>query len=323
MKNLLLSIFALGVMSLQANSSDSYTIKKVAVAPVIDGQVTEWQGIETMTYSVHNTGATGTSSGVAQAVWSDDAVYFAFSISDSDVRSTLTNQDDNLFNEDDLVEIFLDFDGDGKNYVELGISAADVNYDMTVCPTVTCGSWGSNGTWDISGLETAVTVVGTLNNAGDVDQGYFIEVKIPFSGLSNAPSANFSVPQIGSTWKGNVYTIDYSTAGADLSYLSWSNYTAFGFHQPNDFATFEFGGLATSVNTLASSNVFTMIEQNVWNIQMSGATTVLVYDLTGKIVSSKTVLQSGLVDLNGFNSGVYLVKLENAGEVETKKVMVK
>ena len=235
MKKLLLSILALGAISASADSNDSYTITKVTSAPTIDGQLTEWSGVPTMSFTVHTDGSAGSTSGTAQAVWDDNAIYFAFSISDTDVKSNYTNQDDKLFNNDDLVEIFLDFDGTGKDYLELGVSAANVNYDLTACPAITCGGWygsGLNG-YDVAGLETTAIVNGTLNNSADTDQGYVIEVKIPFSGLTSAPDANFSTPQVGTIWKGNVYTIDYNTGAAvdqANDYLSWSTLNSFGFH---------------------------------------------------------------------------------------------
>lgn len=326
MKKALLSIFTIITTSLFADVGDTYYIKKVTTAPTIDGNITEWDGVPSVPFTVHTDGSVGSTSGTAQVVWDDDAVYFAFSISDTDVKSNYTDQDDNLFNNDDLVEIFLDFDGDGRNYLELGVSAANVNYDMMVCPAVTCGSWGTNSAWDITGLETATTIVGTINNSADVDEGYIIEVKIPFTGLSSAPSAGFENPDVGTVWKGNLYTIDYNTdAGIDAAndYLSWSSLSSFGFHQPSEFASFEFADGGSVVNSISSTDSFKNINGNVWSLSVEGITSLFVYDLTGKLVTNTSVLQFGTIDLEAFQPGIYIVKMINSGVDETRKIMVK
>ena len=258
MKKIILLICLLSSISVFANSNDKYTIEKTSSPPIIDGDLSEWNNISAVSFSVHNTGLEGTTSGTAKAVWTNDAVFFAFSIKDVDVMNTYFSKDDPLYNNDDLIEIFLDFDGDGKDYVELGVSAANINYELTVCPSVNCGSWGGSGLsgWDIVGLETAALLSGTLNNSSDVDDGYTIEVKIPFSGLSSAPGSNFEIPTNGSTWLGNFYTIDYSTGAAKDAandYLSWSTLPVFGFHQPNHFATFEFVDLLSNNDATLNS----------------------------------------------------------------------
>jgi hypothetical protein len=323
MRNLALLCLSLFCHFIFANSNDTYSIQKVASPPTIDGQITDWQNIPVMTFSVHNTGASGTAGGFAQAVWDDEAIYFAFTIQDNDVRATLTNQDDNLFNSDDLVEIFLDFDGDGQNYVELGISAADVNYDMTVCPTVTCGSWSSNTTWDIAGLETAVTVVGLINNQPITDQGYFVEIKIPFSGLQSAPLAGFTTPEVSTIWKGNVYCINYATSGSAIDYLSWSNYTSFGFHQPNDFASFVFADIPVSVSNATAQLNLRALGENKWMNLDNQISSITVYDLSGQIVKTLDLVAQNSIDLNSLSKGIYFIQAVKSNQILTQKVYVR
>lgn len=326
MKRNLLLLFCLLSLFTQADSGDTYHVKKVVSAPVIDGQLTEWSDVTEVNFTVHTDGSTGSTSGTAQVVWDDDAIYFAFSISDTDVKSNYTDQDDNLFNNDDLVEIFLDFDGDQKNYLELGVSAANVNYDMTACPAVSCGFWVGNSTWDISGLETAVIVNGTINNSLDVDEGYIIEVKIPFSGLTSAPEANFETPMAGTEWKGNLYTIDYSTGAlidAANDYLSWSTLGSFGFHQPSEFALFVFDEIGALIEE--QNELFDIVFKgaNKWQILSRNETTVKLYDLTGKEVFTQTYNDIGLLNFSSFHSGIYLLAIEGNGIKKTEKLIVK
>lgn len=328
MRTLFLLAFLLGTTVIFADPNDSYSIQKVISSPTIDGVLSDWEGVSKMNYSVHTDGSVASTSGTAQAVWDDNAIYFAFSISDSDVSSKYTSQDDKLFNNDDLVEIFLDFDGSGKDYLELGVSAANINYDLTACPAVTCGGWfgsGLNG-YDISGLETAVIVNGTINNSSDTDQGYIVEVKIPFSGLTTAPDANFTTPQIGTVWKGNVYSIDYNT-GATVDqandYLSWSTLNSFGFHQPSKFASFEFVGVSSSDNPSENPASFLYSSENVWMLSTSVETDLKIFSLGGKLVKEGLYKTNNLIDLNSLKAGIYFVSIQKQGILESKKIVIK
>lgn len=327
MKKFIFLTCLLSSVSVFANSNDKYIIEKTSSPPIIDGDLSEWDNISNVSFSVHNTGLEGSTSGTAKAVWTNDAVFFAFSIKDVDVMNTYFSKDDPLYNNDDLIEIFLDFDGDGKDYVEIGVSAANINYDLTVCPSVICGSWGGSGLsgWDIVGLETEAIVIGTLNNSSDVDEGYTIEVKIPFSGLSSAPGSNFEIPTNGSTWRGNLYTIDYSTGAAKDAandYLSWSTLPAFGFHQPNDFATFEFVDLLNSKDATLELPAITFLGGNKWSVSNKEILDVSLFDLFGKEIQI-TRGDTDIINLSTFSKGIYLLVVEAKEGISIHKVLVK
>ncbi len=68
----------LSSVSVFANSNDKYPIEKTSSAPIIDGDLSEWDNISAVSFSVHNTGLEGSTSGTAKAVWTNDAVFFAF-----------------------------------------------------------------------------------------------------------------------------------------------------------------------------------------------------------------------------------------------------
>ncbi len=233
-----------------ADSNDNFNIVKTNQTVTIDGNLNEWGAIpKTSSFSNHSTGAKGTAGVFAQMMWDDNNLYIAFTVTDSDITANHVNQDDNLFDNDDLVEMFFDFDGTGKNYLELGVSATGVNYDFNItCPgTGGCGSWNSDGIWDITGLDSKTIFNGTINNNSDVDTGYTVEIKIPLSSLSNMIGGNYTTVQEGTTWRGNLFTINYDTGAGKLAgtdFLSWSNVGSHGFHQPPQFATFTFGALS-------------------------------------------------------------------------------
>ncbi|MNG25953.1 hypothetical protein D3C84_1108730 [compost metagenome] len=84
--------------------------------------------------------------------------------------------------------------------------------------------------FDIPGLEAASKIT---------PEGYATEIKIPFLSLEKIQNGNFSKPKTGTKWKGNTFRIDY---GNTTEYLALQPYKSlkFGFHQPKEFAFFEF-----------------------------------------------------------------------------------
>ena len=139
--------------------------------------------------------------------------------------------DSQIINTDDLVEIFIDPDGDGQNYVEIGVNAFSSNYDMLIkCISQDCGGWKTSMAFNISGMETVSKIT---------SEGFNTEIKIPFSSLETIKNGNFNRPKVGTKWRGNSFRIDY---GNITEYLALQPYKSlkFGFHQPKEFAVFEF-----------------------------------------------------------------------------------
>ncbi|MEP6805770.1 MAG: hypothetical protein ABI892_14680, partial [Flavobacterium sp.] len=70
-------------------------------------------------------------------------------------------------------------------------------------------------------------------------EGFNSEIKIPYSSLETIKNGNFSKPKTGTKWKGNIFRIDF---GNTIEYLALQPYktTKHGFHQPEQFAVFEF-----------------------------------------------------------------------------------
>ena len=86
--------------------------------------------------------------------------------------------------------------------------------------------------------------------------------------------------------------------------------------------------LSTSENTLDNLSIQTNQSDKtiVINGQLLESTTVNIYDLQGRVVST-SVLQatnrSQTIDVSNISTGVYVVQLSNATQNKTKKVIVK
>jgi hypothetical protein len=165
----------------------------------------------------------------ATMAWDDDYLYAAFACADAAGWGTLMERDAELWNEE-VVEVFLDPDGDGKNYAELEVSPHNVVVDLLI-PAPGGLSAGDAKQWNIEGLRTAVAKSAA---------GWTVEIAIPWKSLAAAGVSD--KPSIGARWRVGMYRIERPTprqrTGAD-QLLAWSQTTR-NFHEPQRFGWVEF-----------------------------------------------------------------------------------
>jgi hypothetical protein len=138
-----------------------------------------------------------------RSLWDDANVYFAFEVKDDQIGSTYTKRDDELWNQD-CVELYLDGGADGKDYLEIQVSPANVVFDA-LFTTRRTPEWQKAKAHDVPGLETAAMVQGTLNRHDDQDQGYVVEVAVP---LASIPGFAPVPPKAGDSLRVNFFRID-------------------------------------------------------------------------------------------------------------------
>ena len=164
----------------------------------------------------------------AAMVWDDVHLYVAFDCTDPDPWGTMKNRDDRLWNEE-VVEVFLDPDGDGLNYAELEVSPNNIVADLLI-PRPKADVEASLR-WNIDGLQTAVE-----RRAG----GWIAEIAIPWKSLAAAGATTAPAP--GDRWRAGLYRIKRprGVSGGD-EFLAWSVTRAeHGFHDPERFGYLEF-----------------------------------------------------------------------------------
>lgn len=132
---------------------------------------------------------------LVRLLWDDDYLYVAYEADDRDLVSTLTNRDDPVYREDAL-EIFVNPRPSQVGiYYGLEINALGVMYDYLLHDSVSFFKH-----FDMADLEIGVNLRGTLNERDDVDEGWDLEVAIPWG--------NFEVlsrrPQVGAVWTANL-----------------------------------------------------------------------------------------------------------------------
>jgi len=156
------------------------------------------------------------------AVYDDKALYIAFHVTDNAIENPRKDRDDELW-KGDVVEVYLDAGSDGKDYLELQVSPANVVFDA-LFKSHRNPDWKVAREYTLKGLQTAVVVDGTLNKAGDKDTAYVVEMAIPFAAI---PGFSGETPKPGTSFKANFFRIEardgkvvsaqaFSPAGGDF-----------------------------------------------------------------------------------------------------------
>jgi hypothetical protein len=262
----LLPCFALSVLALGQESLPQYRAVRSMDPIQIDGKLQEfsWAAAPRVGrfHNIRNLAQSDTALTEAALLWDDTYLYVAFACSDAEAWATMKNRDDRIWNEE-VVEVFLDPDADGRNYAELEISPNNVVVDLLIAAPRT-GAVEEALAWDIAGLKTAV---------GRHAAGWVVEIAIPWASLGRSGATQ--APRAGDRWRVGLYRIERpggvsrsekiaalraslskasaeAKAGierqieqleADLQYLAWSpTRVERGFHDPERFGVVEFVG---------------------------------------------------------------------------------
>lgn len=142
--------------------------------------------------------------------WDTDCLYIFADMKEEHLWATQTEHDSVIFQDPDF-EIFIDPDGDGLNYIELEINALNTTWDLFIPRPYRFDSPYILHDWEIPGLKHAVHLRGTLNNAGDTDDGWSVELAIPWSsitGHANQPRCG-KAPEAGSCMRFNFSRVNW------------------------------------------------------------------------------------------------------------------
>jgi hypothetical protein len=177
--------------------------------------------------------------GSARLLWDDTFLYVGFEVKDTAIRGGFPAdaKDPHLW-ERDTVEIMIDPDGDGdnKDYYEIQVSPQnlvfDTNYDDYNKPNGNGRGPFGHEEWS-AGLESRVLLSGTMDDDSDKDEGYTVEIKIPWASFAKAKK---SPPAPGDTWRMNFYAMQNNGG------VGWSPILGQGnFHRASRFGRVEWG----------------------------------------------------------------------------------
>ena len=219
-------------------TAPDYIAKKIISTINIDGNLlkAEWQHA---TWSKRFVDMVTSDAGMYNTqtalLWNDVYLYIAFKAEEPFVEAKLTERDSIIFLENDL-EVFIE----GRDcYYELEVNAANTIYevffiwkdayqkgvrfdtaqfDVHQQQAYTFGGdydrigssfwkgthlrgirWAFTN-FDMPGLQTAVQVDGTLNDNTDIDNGWSLEIAIPWTSLQLLDNERSIPPQTGDIW---------------------------------------------------------------------------------------------------------------------------
>ncbi len=147
-------------------------------------------------------------------LWDDTYFYVLAKMEEPHVWANLTKRDTIIFYNNDF-EIFIDPDGDTHNYYELEINALNTVWDLFISKPYRNDNVVLND-WNITGLKSAVKVNGTLNNPTDTDEGWVVEIAIPWAAYKtgyfqkNVPTDSF--------WRVNFSRVNWDFQITDGAY---------------------------------------------------------------------------------------------------------
>lgn len=211
-----------------------YEVHRAAAKIVIDGKLDDaaWAQAPTLIFQFPWDRQTGAKQNTtARLLWDDDYLYAAYACQDSDIVAHYLNRDDPTY-KDDAVEIFLNPDPAQKFYYGLEMNARATLYDYFFAwPQLLIGRV------NFDGVLLATHIKGTLNQTGDLDEGWTLEVAIPWKNFAELAGANLP-PKPGAVWTANLNRWDGTEPNRRLS--QWSNS---GLPQPDPHNPARFGRL--------------------------------------------------------------------------------
>jgi len=187
--------------------------------------------------------------------WDSSFLYIAARLKETHLFATLTERDTIIFHDPDF-EVFVDPDGDSRNYYEFEINALGTEMDLFMPNTYKNGGI-YNLTWNLDGIRSAVKLEGTLNVPSDLDTAWTVEIAIPWNAFKGGGHSD-PAPDAGTIWRINFSRVQWNLEINDNTYQKitdpttgkpvreenwvWSPTGVINMHIPEQWGYVEFSG---------------------------------------------------------------------------------
>jgi hypothetical protein len=205
----------------------------------IDGHLDEaaWQKAEVLqdfaVFWQHRKPATSTR---ARLLWDDTALYFAADMEDNDLFADVKEPNGVLW-DNDVFELFFKPSAERRPYYEFQVNALNTRLELFL-PSRGSGGYRRFGATSRLGMESAVTLRGTLNHWQDRDEGWTVEGRIPWTAFA----ATGGRPKPGDRWRFALCRYDYSATLERPELSSTAPLTQSDFHRYEDYGELTFVG---------------------------------------------------------------------------------
>lgn len=204
----------------------SYVAARAAEAPVIDGSLADaaWEATPWTDAFVDIEGdirPAPTHRTRAKMLWDDRCFYVAAQLDEPHVWATIRDHDAVIFHDNDF-EVFVDPDGDNHHYYEFELNALNTGWDLFLAKPYKDGGKAEDA-FELAGLRTAVAVQGTLNDPSDTDEGWSVEIAIPWAAFDRPAGRAAVAPQPGERWRVGFSRVEWQTTIEDGRYVKVPN----------------------------------------------------------------------------------------------------
>ena len=180
-------------------------------------------------------------------LWDDQYLYAAYKVEDPDIRASMTAFNDHVYLNDEDVELF--FEGNGY-YYEIGLNALNTSYqirwtwierlvreqrfaelealfktpDFLYYVARDGENIGRHAdlNYRLPGCKHAVFIDGTINCPEVKDQGWTVEIALPWSGLKDIAGGRATPPRPGDTFRMTAYRCHHDRATRTAKGWTWS-----------------------------------------------------------------------------------------------------
>lgn len=147
-------------------------------------------------------------------LWDETYFYILAKMEEPHIWADITDHDAIIFHNNDF-EVFVDPDGDTYNYYEIEVNAINTIWDLFISKPYRENNVVLND-WTATGMKSAITIDGTLNNPSDTDKGWTVEMAIPWSVYKKAYFEQ-NVPK-DSFWRVNFSRVNWDYEITDGKY---------------------------------------------------------------------------------------------------------
>lgn len=238
MRVLLLVCLAAGAWGQERPLSEPpprYEVRRAGTPIVVDGRLDDaaWRRAAAVTLQFPWEGQTGAKQRtVVRLLWDAEHLYVGYQCDDADVVAHYDRRDDPTYR-DDAVEFFVNPKPSQGFYYGMEMNARGTLYDYFYAhPQVLLKRI------DFAGVLLATHVDGTLNQTGDKDRGWSLEVAIPWANFEELGTT--AAPKAGTVWTANLNRWDGVEPARRLSLWSDSGTVRPSPHNPKRFGQLVF-----------------------------------------------------------------------------------
>ena len=143
----------------------------------------------------------------AKLLYNNEFLYVGITMEEPHIWANLKEKNLPVFRYDNDIEVFIDPNGDHNNYYELEVNAINTIWELSLPkPYKVFGK--PKDPDNMEGMQSAIHVEGTLNDATDVDTSWTIEIAFPLEGFKKYDVINLP-PKEGEYWRINFSRVQW------------------------------------------------------------------------------------------------------------------